>query len=73
MKRFYLIITCQILALILFLSTHFLITIFYLEDNNIYFLGFLINVLIFDLCLFIAIGFQITSILLLISLEVSND
>lgn len=72
MKKFYIIITCQILALILFLSAHFLITIFYLGDNKIYFLGFLVNVLILDVCLFIAIGVQITSILLLISLEVSN-
>ena len=71
MKRFYIIITCQILALILFLSAHFLYYIYSFVETE-YLLGLSVNNLIVDICLFIAIGLQILSILLLISLEVSN-
>ena len=66
MKRFYIIITCQILALLLFLSNHFLISIFYsiVRSDSIYFW--------MDFTLFMTIGLQIMIILLLISLEVNN-
>ena len=65
MKRFYIIITCQILALLLFLSSHFLLSIYYY--SKFYFLYFLM-----DLTIFLAIGLQIIAILLFISLEVNN-
>ena len=66
MKRFYIIITCQILALLLFLSSHFLISIYFY--SKVYYVYFFIDVVIF-----LAIGLQILSILLLISLKVMED
>lgn len=71
MKRFYITIVCQILSLILFLSGHFIQTIYYLGDYH-YLFGIMVGNLIVDICIFIAIGFQILSILLLISIEVSH-
>ena len=71
MKRFYIIITCQILALLLFLSSHFLVAIYANYQENIFF-GLLINALLIEICFFIAIGLQIVAILLSISLEVNN-
>jgi len=71
MKRLYVIITCQILALLLFLSAHFLVAIYANYQENIFF-GLLINALLIEICFFIAIGLQILSILLLISLELNK-
>ena len=65
MKRFYIIITCQILALISFLSSHFLLSIYYYS-------GYYFVYIFMDLAIFIAIGLQITAILLFISLEVND-
>ena len=65
MKRFYIIITCQILALISFLSSHFLLSIYYY--SKYFFVYFFM-----DLAIFLAIGLQIVAILLFISLEVND-
>jgi len=66
MKRFYIIILCQILALILFLSAHYLVSIYYY--SKVYYVFFWLDVVLIS-----AIGLQITSILLLISLKVSDN
>ena len=65
MKRFYIIIICQILALISFLSSHFLLSIYYY--SKYFFVYFFM-----DLAIFLAIGLQIVAILLFISLEVND-
>ena len=61
MKRLYIVFLCQILALILFLSAHFLTSIYYY--SNAYYVFFYM-----DLALFLAIGLQILSTLFIISL-----
>ena len=61
MKRLYIIITCQILALILFLASHYMIQIYFLSE--VYYVLFWC-----DVSLFFAIGLQILLILLLVSL-----
>ena len=72
MKRFYIIITCQILTLLLFLSSHFLVALkSFIAEPNFFMTSMSINLLI-DTSLFSAIGLQIMIILLLISLEVNN-
>jgi len=72
MKRLYFTIVCQILSLILFLSGHFILTIYYLGDYA-YLFGIMVGSLIIDICIIIAIGFQILSILLLITIIEVKD
>ena len=62
MKRLYIAIVCQILAPLLFLTSHFLLTIYYCVEITYYYVMFYC-----DLSLFIAIGLEIVSIILLIS------
>lgn len=64
MKRFNIVIICQILALISFLSAHYILAIYHINPS--YFYWFFT-----DFYLFTAIILQLVSILLLISLEVS--
>lgn len=72
MKRFYLIIICQIIALLLFVGTHVTYVLFLFFDK-IYIFGILVRNFLFALFFISTIIIQIVSILLLISLEVSNN
>lgn len=66
LKRFYVVIICQILALILFMVAHFLISIYYYSGQyDVY--GYI------DLSFFGGIAFQIISIVLVISLYVDRE
>lgn len=66
LKRFYVVIVCQILVLAMFLSAHFLMSIYYYTG-----VGYV--VVVCNICFCGVIIFQIVSIVLFVSLYVEKE